>query len=365
MDRRMDLSNMAYVQPDPFCGCFQNNHNCNKDIPEEKIIKNFEELMNRKQVKKKNILFYKVGPRYHDDILDNMSLNNKYNSIIVNKSIPDLGAYVKEHNIDRIVTTNYPPDEIRKLGIDYIFFEAFIGNNKVFDRRGFHFTPENEIKQYVDKVKMLDIKIPEYTKVEQPGEIGAEEFFSKYGLDPSGKYIVLLGQEMGDKSLLFSKNPNVRTYQEYIHRLAMSNLKTQFIFKPHPVYFTIKKHLRPDIDFIYNYRNIIPVYESIHSLFRIFDKFTAFSSTTIFEGLIHDRKFATVGHHFCDDDRIVLELTTDDMFNGLYDRLEEFSIDKEVQAKYLNFILNYYSMNLSDDKVAERIEKTSEEYYVG
>ena len=363
MDSRMDLSKMAYVQPEPFCGCFQNDHNCNKDIPEEKIIKNFEELMNRKQVKKKNILFYKVGPRYHHDILSNIELNRKYNSTIINSPIDDLKRYINENKIDSIVTTNYPAEDIKRLGINYLFFEAFIGNDKVFDRQGFHFTPENEIKQYVDKVKMLDIKLPDYTKVEQPEEISQEDFFKKYGLDPEDRYIVLLGQEMGDKSLLFSKNPSIKTYQDYIYRLAMSNPGTKFIFKPHPVYFTIKKHLKSDIDFIYNYRNIIPVYESIHSLFKIFDKFTAFSSTTIFEGLMRDRKFATVGHHFCDDDRIVLELKTDEMFNGLYERLNEFVIDKEVQAKYFNFLLNYYSMNLADERVVRRIESDSEEYY--
>lgn len=353
------LPHLAYIQPDPFCNCLDPRHSCEKDIPEDKIISTFEGLKTRK----KNILFYKVGPRYHADILNNEALADKYNYTIINEHLDDLKGYIKEHKISLIITTNYPPEEIKELGIEYIFFEAFIGNDKVFDRCGFHFTPENEIKRYVDKVKMLDITLPGYTKVEQPNEISAEAFFNLYDLNPKGKYIVLLGQELGDKSLLASKNPNVRDYYDYIDKLFKSNPDVKFIFKPHPVYFTIKKHLRQDIEFICNYPNVVTVYESIYSLFKIFDRFTAFSSTTIFEGLMRNKKFATVGYHFCSDPKVVFELTDDEKFTNLYSSLGTFEIDKVVRDKYINFILNYYSMNLADKRVVERIEKTSGEYY--
>lgn len=356
---KVNLPHLAWIQPEPFCNCLNQNHDCKKDIDKKKIIAKFEKLKTRK----KNILFYKVGPRYHVDILSNETLANKYNVDIKNVEIADLKGYIKEHKIGLIITTNYPPEEIKDLGIDYIFFEAFIGNYKVFDRRGFHFTPENEIKQYVDKVKMLDINIPDYTKVKQPDDISAENFFKKYDLKPEDKYIVLLGQEMGDKSLIASKNPNVRDYREYIDKLLTSNPDITFIFKPHPVYFTIKKHLKPDIEFIEKYPNIVPVYESIHSLFKIFDKFTAFSSTTIFEGLMRNKKFASVGYHFCSDPRVVFELTDNEKFNDLYSNLGAFEIDKIARDRYINFMLNYYSMSLASERVIERIEKTTKEYY--
>lgn len=361
-DKRMNLSNVAYVQPEPFCACLNSMHDCYKDIPERKILSTFEELKDRKPKKHEKILFYMVGPRYHKYIDNNIDLHIRYFVSIVNKPIEDLRQYIKDNDIDIIITTYYPTADIKDLGIKYMFFEAFLGDNKVFDRAGFHYSPDNEIKRYVDKVKMRNIAIPDYTKIKQPEKIGRREFFKKYEIPEEGKYIVILGQELGDKSLLHSKNKDVKDYRDYIHCIVTSNPDVCFLFKPHPAYYTIKKHLQNDMDFINQYQNIKFINENIHSLFEIFDKFTAFSSTTIFEGLMRGRKFATVGHHFCDDSRVVLEMTDRNSFDNLYEKLEVFTIDEDARKKYMNFLLNYYSINLDSPRVVDRIEKTSNEY---
>lgn len=351
-----DLSNTTVVHPEPFCNCLNPSHDCNKEIPKEKIISAFENQGKKKALKK--ILFYKIGPRYHKPIRDNKSLQS-YQVEIINKEI-DIKQYVKDNHVDLIITTHYPPEDIKKLGIDYLFCEAFLDGDKVFDRKGYHYTPKNEIKKYVDKVRIKDIDIPKKSKIEQPVEVSKDEFFKKYNLNKNDKYIVILGQELGDKSLIHSHSKTIKTYYDYIGQLATENPEVKFIFKPHPVYSTIKKNLAGDMDFIDKYSNIIKVNESIHSLFNIFDKFTAFSSTTIFEGLLKDKKFATIGYHFCDDPKIVLRPRE---LKGLYRKLARFKIDRMTRTKYLNFILNYYRIDLGSPKLLNRIEKTSDEYF--
>jgi len=46
-DAAMGLDNFGYVAPEPFCQCWQRWHDCNKEIPEERIIGAFEELRQR------------------------------------------------------------------------------------------------------------------------------------------------------------------------------------------------------------------------------------------------------------------------------------------------------------------------------
>jgi hypothetical protein len=80
---------------------------------------------------------------------------------------------------------------------------------------------------------------------------------------------------------------------------------------------------------------------------------------------MREKKFATLGHHFCSEDGLVLQLTNKDMFKGLYDRLEEFKIDEALRMRYLEFLINYYAIKLDSEKLVERIEKSSDEYFLG
>lgn len=47
VDPVMGLQNFGWIAPEPFCQCFNNFHECRKDIPEERIISSFEELRKR------------------------------------------------------------------------------------------------------------------------------------------------------------------------------------------------------------------------------------------------------------------------------------------------------------------------------
>jgi hypothetical protein len=47
LDSAMDLANVEWVAPAPFCNCWRMKHDCNKEIPPEQIIEKFEALKNR------------------------------------------------------------------------------------------------------------------------------------------------------------------------------------------------------------------------------------------------------------------------------------------------------------------------------
>jgi len=48
VDDSMGLQHFAYVAPEPFCNCGRGDHGCNKEIPAETIIRQFDELRGRK-----------------------------------------------------------------------------------------------------------------------------------------------------------------------------------------------------------------------------------------------------------------------------------------------------------------------------
>jgi hypothetical protein len=371
LDKDMNLSNYSQVTPDPFCNCLNPSHKCNKEIPRSIILQKFEELKNRnnfKVVEKENLLVYRVGTKYHGNFLSNSTLLSKYNIIFENSQVPDLERLINRKNINAMISVDYPVDNSKeicnRLGVNWLFNEAFLGIKNVFDRTGAHFDPSNDIKKYVDVIDISGtLNEPTWTKVEQPIEITKKQLFNKYSLDKHKKYIVLLGQEVCDKSIIHSKNEYIKNYEDYIYNLTRRNLDTIFLFKPHPVYKTIKKNDAHLIDFVYNYKNIIPIDESIHSLFNIFDAFTAYSSTTVFEGLLKNKKFATAGYHFCDNDNIVYQLKTLDEYNNLYNKLVNFKIDENTRYRYLYFICNYYSIFCNSEQLIDRLELSSEEYF--
>ena len=367
LEKGMDLSKYGQVTPEPFCNCFRPDHKCNKEIPEDKIINNFEELKNR-VAKKKKLLIYRVGAKYHRYFRDNSKLNEKYQLIFQKDPVANLEEYIDKIEPDSVVSVDYPPETLKKIcqqrDINWLFNEAFLGEKNVFDRTGAHFDPSNDIKKYIDSIKInKKPNIPSWTKVRQPQNITKKELFKKYGLSYRSKYIVLLGQEVCDKSIIHSKNTEIKDYKDYIHHLVTNNLDTTFLFKAHPVYNTIKKRDAQLMDYIYNYKNIVKIDENINSLFSIFDNFTTYSSTTTFEGLIQNKKFATVGYHFCDNDKLVFQMRTLEDFKDLYKKLDKFKIDQKVKDKFIYFICNYYSIFCDSDQLVDRLELSSEEYF--
>lgn len=364
LDQRMNLDNFAQVKPDPFCNCLKSDHDCNKEIDEQKVLYTFNELSGRKQVARGKLLVYKIGARYHPLFRNNRALRGKYD-LLFEPEMADLKAYIKEHNVSTLLTTHFPPGDLIGCGADVIYCEAFLGREGLFDRVGYHFTPDNEIRKFVDATPVLPVReIPNWTKIAQPADITRAQLFAKYRIE-GFKQIVIMGQEAGDKSLIYSHHKSLKNYEEFLHKVVTRNLDTTFIYKPHPVYSTTKQDQAGQMAFMGDYKNVIMVNESLGTLFGAFDRFVAFSSTTIFEGLARGKKFATAGCHLCDDERLTLRIDTDEKFQGLFERLGEFAIDEQVRARYMSFILNYYAIPLDDPRVLSRITRTSEQYFKG
>ena len=161
-------------------------------------------------------------------------------------------------------------------------------------------------------------------------------------------------------SLKYSKNPDIKTFEDYIRALSLNNPDTNFLLKIHPNYKTEWANRIEEMDFIKAYPNITVIDESLSTLFSAFELFTAFSSTTIFEGIMEKRKFATVGYHFCDNDGLVLQLKSMEDFKDLLNRLKSFRINEALRKKYIHFICNHYTIPLDSDRVVKKIEGVGE-----
>jgi hypothetical protein len=249
----------------------------------------------------------------------------------------------------------------RHFGIKYLWCEAFFDNKLLFDYTGAQYTPSNEIVAYIDKVENSgEIDLPLRTREPQPESINTEDLFKKYNLSPSGKHIVIFGQTIFDMSLKYSLNHQIKTFQDYIHLIITNNPDVTFIYKDHPLYKTAFKD-RTDTAFIKEYKNVVIVDENIQTLFNSFNYFTAFSSTVISEGLIQKKKFATCGHHFCNNPKVVLRLT--DNLTHLYEQLQNFTIDEPTRLRYLRFICNYYAIDCASRQLFHKLTMRPEEYY--
>lgn len=380
-DPRMGTETYSFAAPDPFCNCIENDHQCKKDIPPGKVLKNFEELKNRK----KNLLIVRMQPQNCHKIAQNKFISNYFNIYTLDslkfegqceatKLYKDSFYYNKDNlensirDMDLVIIAQKlaPPssevEEIcRHFGIKYLWCEAFFDNKLLFDYTGAQYTPSNEIVTYIDKAENSgEIDLPLRTREPQPESINTEDLFKKYNLSPSSKHIVIFGQTIFDMSLKYSLHHQIKTFQDYIHLIITNNPDVTFIYKDHPLYKTAFKD-RTDTAFIKEYKNVVIVDENIRALFNSFNYFTSFSSTAIFEGLIHQKKFATCGHHFCNNPKVVLRLT--DNLTHLYEQLQNFTIDEPTRLKYLRFICNYYAIDCASSQLFHKLTMRPEEYY--
>ncbi|MFA5015372.1 MAG: hypothetical protein WC549_07520, partial [Actinomycetota bacterium] len=249
-------------------------------------------------------------------------------------------------------------------GVKVIWAEAFFDDKLVYDHTGLQYDCPNDIYKYVNKVHMgsNSIDLPKSTRENQPETLTKVEVFKKYSLDDAKKYIVILGQLLWDMSILKSVNKHIKSYDDYIDLIATNNPDTIFLFKHHP-YYTYNRSMVETSKYAKEYANIIEINESLETLFGAFDCFTAFSSTTVLEGVIKNKKFATIGYHYCNNDKLVIQLRTNDKVKDLYTRIKDFRINEEVREKYLNFICNYYAVAYDSDKLYHKIVKDPEDYY--
>jgi ADP-heptose:LPS heptosyltransferase len=415
---RMNLNDVRYVAPNEFCNCFNPIHNCNKEIPLEKIDQEFEALINSpstkisvpnivERINKKNLLISRIRAERCHVIAQNKWIDKEFNLFTVDHTntisykafgkefkdsfmFPSVGnvcipvcppekeqeiydyckKMINDCSIDMVINSQplHPYNTImarvcKEMGIKSINTEMFCDSKLIFDYEGCQYTKNNEIYKYVNSIPMpKDDSIIDYpltTRQPQPNTISKAEFYTKYKLDPKGKYIVLLGQLLWDMSVKHFTNPEIKDYTTYVKQVINNNPNTTFIVKPHPLYL---KHNRKDFDFCKG-KNVVIVNESLETLFNIFDNYTSFSSTTIFEGLIRNKKFATMGFHFCNNDNLVYQLRKNGKEKDLYNHLTNLKIDKKTLERYLYFVCNYYTIKMESDKLLSRLTLTSDEYF--
>lgn len=412
---RMDLSNLQIVAPDNPCNCINRKHKCNKDISFSKLEEGLKKLVSSSDFiptpaiikPKKNILISRMRAERCHTIANNKLIqkhfniytvdhtqagyNNYRNEFVESYFFPSVGdvcrpmvneklrkdiynmckGMIQKNRIDMVINAQplHPYNEImaeacRELKIQMINSETFCDDKWLFDYVGCQYVCPNEIYDYVNKMPIkseIEIDLPKTTRQPQPPTIEKDYFFKKYNLDPNGKYIVILGQLLWDMSVKRSVNINIRTYEEYLDLILKANPDTTFLVKFHPIYNKGRK--KKEMDFIYEYPNVKVIDENIITLFKIFNNYTSFSSTTIFEGLLYDKKFATLGFHYCNNDELVIQLRVNDRAKNLYNQLENFRIDQTVKNRYLRFVCNYYTIDLNSDKLYYRLVLPSDKYF--
>ena len=421
--KRMDLRHVAIVTPEEPCICFNLNHDCNKNIKKQNLTKAFNLLKKNKSeiimknnlkvasnhvtVPKENLLCARIRAYRCAEIANNKWIKDKFNIYIVDHTglepykqfgnlfkgswqFPSCGDICRptptesdikkiyefckkilvENNITKVINAQplHPYNTVmgrvcKELGIDCLNYETFCDDKMILDRVGCQYTCPNEIYKYVDKVKFRRpdiLELPKKTRQPQPENLTAQEFFKKYQLDPKGQYIVLLGQLLWDMSVIRTVNPEIKNYIDYVHLVISKNPRTHFIIKPHPIYLA-RNHR--DMRIFKNYKNVTIVNESLDTLFNAFSNFTSFSSTAILEGIIRQKKFATIGFHFCNNDKLAIQLRVNERAEELYSKLNRFKIHNPIREQYLNFICNYYTVAMNSKKLYYRLTMTSDEYF--
>ena len=75
------------------------------------------------------------------------------------------------------------------------------------------------------------------------------------------------------------------------------------------------------------------------------------------------KKFATMGFHFCNNDNLVLQIRKNYKAEDLIFKLNGQKVDEAALQRYLNFIFNYYMIDLESEQLYHRLTKSSEEYF--
>ena len=409
---RMNLNHIRIVTPTIPCNCVDLNHNCNKEIDYSNLIENFEILLRTNNIPikddRKNLLISRLRAYRCKEIASNPTIAEKFKIFTVDHT--DISEYeneplfeksyqfnqignilnteitgeqtkqaydfckdiLKENKINYIINAQplHPYHNIleqvaKELKIETINYETFFDDKLILDKIGCQYTKYNEINLYVDKVNDLsDIKIdlPKNSRDKQPNNLPTPRaFFRKYRIDNSKPYIVIFGQLLWDMSLKQSINSQIKNPVDFYEYIFKNNPSTNFLFKCHPKYTTQLK--KRDLAFLENYKNVTIVDESLKTLFDACNLFISFSSSCILEGLIKNKKFATIGYHFCNHPELVYQLDTLGKFENIYESLNNFNFNKTLLNKYLYFICNKYTLSMNSKNLANRILLSSEDYF--
>lgn len=234
------------------------------------------------------------------------------------------------------------------LRIPLTWCEAFFDDRIIMDRTGLQYCKDNDLK--FESIGPVELPLlPKSTREPQPGTTSVDELQSK--VPEPRDAVVVLGQTPYDMSL--KERPGIG-YPEWMDAMFRGNPDTRFLFKHHPLAKTpgIEKH-----------SNVTVVNASLDSLFAAFELFASFSSTTIFEGMIRGRSFATGGYHFCSGLTLPVHAAGD--AHDLVGKLRKHTFSAEAWARRLFFICNRYTIPLNSPHLWERLTQSSKAFFEG
>lgn len=402
---RSETGFLRIVNPHPLCECLTLNHKCHKDILPDRLDDAVKSLFGYEPIVKKNLLISRIRAVRCEKLLNNPEIAKRFNIFTVdhtplsnyedkgfvksyrfpsvgNVCKPEVDEYkeaeiyrfctdiIRDNNIDIVINAQplHPYNKILSEvcmvnGVDVLHYETFFDDKFVLDRIGGQYTIENEIEKYIDDIKIpLFSKpdLPKSSREKQPDILSRDNVYQKYGLSYDKEYVVVFGQLLWDYSLKNTMNPQITDPVEFYTHLFELNPSTTFLFKIHP---KISEN-HGDMQFLKKYKNVKIVNESLDTLFTAFDYFASFSSHCILEGLINHKKFATMGYHYCNNPKLVYQITQNKDFENIIEKLNFFEIDKNKLAKYLYFICNLYTIDSQSYKMVERLTSSSDEYFL-
>jgi hypothetical protein len=416
---RMPMDRIGYLGPDDPCSCLDIRHNCNRDLDLEKLDKRFGELHNR-QIgsktavnvprignKKQNMLICRVRAERAAKIAQNPYIRDNFNVFTVDHDTvtsylehtgvfarcytypaldnPTLSLYserqekntrqmideiLDSHKIELVINAqrlhpyaNWMDEACKERGIRRIYAESFFDERMIFDWTGLQYDFPNDISRFIDLVPASESPVLPYgTRENQPPFISKKALLEKYGTTEKTKTIVVLGQLLWDMSIKKAPFPCTGGYVEWLASIFNLNPDTMFLFKMHPRY---RRVISEEMEFLMSFPNVQLIEESLDSLFEAYDFFLAYSSTTIFEGLIKNKVFATGGYHLCGNDFITYQIKNNRQKEDLHTKMRAFSIDPDVRHRYLSFICNYYAVPLGSKRLYDKLTLDPHDYYSG
>jgi hypothetical protein len=246
--------------------------------------------------------------------------------------------------------SNLVEEVCQELGIPLVWCENFFDNRLILDRVGLQYCRDNEM--YFESVVKPEplMELSGRTRQKQPDTLTVDELMIKLQIPVPTEPVVVLGQVPHDMALV--EYPGL-PYYEWLDALFRNNLETYFLFKHHPL-------AKTEIA-LQNYANVQVIDENIATLWDAFSLFVSFSSTTIYEGMVRGKKFATGGYHLCSG--LTLEIPTAESMKHLGEQLEAFQFRQEAWIRRRTFLCNHYAIHISDPRLWKRITTTSEQFF--
>lgn len=382
-------SNNGYLEPEPFCFCFDNAHQCNKEIKDfdDNFITYVEKLYPDLDLRKKKrvILVCRMGAdlsgkisktiskkfdtvsicHTNDKDYKNSGIENSYMFSSSKESVcyQETLKLIKTHEITDCIIgqigntqSNGALKACQDNNVKIWCGERFFDYKIILDTKGLQYTPINNLI-YAENHQSNDIIPIKKNREPQPNLINNDDIYKKYGVSRENT-IVFFAQTCYDEAVKISTSPFIPTYYEFIQHLIERNKNAKILIKYHPQENIHKLHRR----FEKEYSNVIVCDENIESLFSAFDYFASFSSTVIFQGLMQGKKFVTCGYHLVRDKRLVLEISRPEWLSNIISKLRSFKIDENYRQKRLSFITKKYAVDINSQELLKKL-LSRETYY--